>query len=508
MDPHNHNPPATTFGSRPIHASRREEEEARSKRIGIAQAAKTLMYTSAESLSGQCGEAFPHDPDFPQLRVASDRARMLELFRHRLRPVPGRTCQIEDCQPFRFRCRQSGGRCVLQFTLRVREPGTGRRWNQWVTGLVYAEKGKAERLWREMARVDQRREIPESWLTFEPVDFIPELQMLVQVFPCDRKLPNLCALMGGRLRDIEPLLLARLGPGQWQVDQRHIEPTRYRTELAAALKYTIQARDARVTRVQTTRCYLKVYRDGRGEGIFELLQSLAATTRDDYATVRPIAYLSELRTLVLEEAAGTPLSQHLLQGRDPAEVGRAVGRAAAAFNRDCLGNGRRQYRADQLDDLQRDSSLVQWACPPVRAAVRAIIGAVVASLEDVPPAPIHRDLKPDHIFLSGDRVIFIDLDSAVLGDPVRDAAHLFAHFLAGVGLEPLTSEQTRPAAAAFLETYFAQVPKPWRRRFPLQCAGALIEVASGIFRRQEPQWSQKVVAAVEEAEHVLSGGFN
>jgi len=29
-------------------------------------------------------------------------------------------------------------------------------------------------------------------------------------------------------------------------------------------------------------------------------------------------------------------------------------------------------------------------------------------------------LKTDHIFVSGDRVCFIDLDSVVLGDPVRD----------------------------------------------------------------------------------------
>src|SRR3989442_5007334 len=92
---------------------------------------------------------FPADPDFPQLAIASDPGRMLELFRRHLEPAAGKRCLIEDCVPLRFRCRQSTARCVLQYTLRLLEPGTGRRWEQGVTGLVYAQQGAAERLWRE-----------------------------------------------------------------------------------------------------------------------------------------------------------------------------------------------------------------------------------------------------------------------------------------------------------------------------------------------------------------------
>src|SRR5947207_11454455 len=168
-----------------------------------------------------CAEAFPADPDFPQLAIATDPARMLEVFRRHLKPVWGKAIHIQDCTPFRFRCRQSSLRCVLQYTLRVIDAGTGRQWDQWVTGLVYADKGEAERMWQEMRGGAARREIPESWLTFEPIDFIPELQMLVQAFPYDRKLPNLSRVMGGALVGIEALLLARLGPGQWRAENRN-----------------------------------------------------------------------------------------------------------------------------------------------------------------------------------------------------------------------------------------------------------------------------------------------
>ncbi len=218
----------------------------------------------------------------------------------------------------------------------------------------------------------------------------------------------------------------------------------------------------------------------------------------------PSPYLSELRTLVLEEVPGTALQEVLLQGSSPA---RAVARAVAAFNQEDPGIARPGSRADQIEDLELASRLVQWSCPEARAEVQAITAAVVRGLEDVPPAPIHGDLKPDHIFVAGDRVTFIDLDSAALGDPVRDPAHLFAYIAGRVGLDSLSPERARAAAAEFVEEYFRHVPQPWRRRFPLHGAGALIEVASGIFRRQDPEWRAKVTAVIAEAQRVLSGGF-
>ncbi|HEY6169574.1 MAG TPA: phosphotransferase, partial [Verrucomicrobiae bacterium] len=143
----------------------------------------------------------------------------------------------------------------------------------------------------------------------------------------------------------------------------------------------------------------------------------------------------------------------------------------------------------------------------LRTEARTITAAVLAGLGEVPPAPIHRDLKPDHIFFSGERVIFIDLDSVALGDPVRDPAHLFAHITARVGMDSMSHETAREAAAEFIREYFTHVPKSWRARLPLHCAGALIEVAAGIFKRQEPRWPEKVAACIEEAQRTLSRGF-
>ena len=456
----------------------------------------------------QWDSAFPEDTVFPQLKVASDPARMLDVFRAHLKPAAGRVLHIQDCVPFRFRCRQAASRCVLQYTLRVVEPTTGRSWDQWVTGVIYAESGEAERLWRELAAADPAHETPARWRTFEPVGFIPGLGMLVEVFPFDRKLTHLRRVMTDAWRAIEPLLLARLGPGGWRTEDRAIEPTRYRTELGAALRYTLRARRARALGAATVRCYLKVYRNDHGAATYNLLRALAdrAGNGRGYGAVAPLAYLPELRTLALEEAPGTPLQHLLVRGGDPTPVMRVVARAVAAFNQDDVGVTREHRRADQLDDVEEAAAIVQWACPDLASDVRALAAAVVADLDDAPPAPIHRDLKTDHVFLHGERVIFIDLDSVALGDPVRDPAHLFAHVASRVGLDTMPPQAARAAAVAFKEEYFGAVPAEWRRRFPLHAAGALLEVARGIFKRQEPRWPDKVRAAVEAAGREL--GWN
>ena len=461
------------------------------------------------------GPGFPFDPDFPQLPLATDPARMLEVFRSDLVPMPGRRVEIEDCVPFRFRCRQATSRCVLQYTLRLRERtataggGRERRWQQSVTGVVYARAGEAERQWRESRAAEPAREIPPEWLAFEPVGFIPELAMLVEVFPYDRKLRHLRLVMGGdggghRL----PAALERwlLADG-WEAERagRHIEPLRYRTELGAALRYTVAARRRGTARRTTRTCYLKVYRDERGADTWRVLERLSRPdARRPYDVVAPLVYLEELRTLAIAQAPGRPLLDLLLAGHDSATTVRPVARAVAAFNQDDRGIVTRAHtRADQLDEVRRAAALVTWACPATRDDVAAVLTALKGDLGDVSPAPLHRDLKADHVFLDGERVIFIDLDSAALGDPVRDPAHLWSYLMGGVGLDATPAARIRAAADAFVEEYFAHVPAAWRARFPLHCAGALVEVASGIFRRQEPAWRDKVITAVERAREAL-----
>jgi hypothetical protein len=447
------------------------------------------------------------DPSFPQLQVAGDPESMRGVFQKHLRPLNNKAYHVRDCRLSRVRYRR-GARCVLQYTLRLLEADTGSERIQWVTGVMYADD-KARRKWEKL-RVSYPKELSEIISTFEPFSFIPDLGMLVQVFPYDRRLPTLPLLIAEPLPELESPLLARFGPGNWRTEVWNVEPVRYRAGLGAALRLTVQGQDDATSRRIERRFYAKVYRDeGQGQQTHQVLRELwrqARANGEGFTVARPLAYLSGLRTLLQEEAPGTPLEEIILREREPTGAVRRVAQALAAFNQgDAPATTRRHLLADQVAVLERARRLLGWACPNLRLEVESIIEDVLAGLEEVPLRPTHRDLKPDHIFVDGERTIFIDLDSFAKADPVLDPAHLLARLAAMPALFPVPRERTRAVAREFAEEYFAHVPSTWQERLPFHYAGTLLKKAPGFFRRQVPDWPDKIATLLEEARASLAG---
>jgi hypothetical protein len=433
---------------------------------------------------------------------------MRGVFQRHLRPLNNKAYQVRDCRLSRIRYRR-GERCVLQYTLRLAEADTGSERIQWVTGVMYADD-KTRRKWEKL-RISYPKEISEIISPFEPFSFIPELGMLVQVFPYDHRLPTLPLLIAEPLPELKLPLLARFGPGTWRTDVWNVEPVRYRAGLGAALRLTVQGQDDATGRRIERRFYAKVYRDeGQGQQTHQVLRELwkqARTNGEGFTVVRPLAYLSGLRTLLQEEAPGTSLEEILLGDGDTTGTVRRVAQDLAAFNQgDAPPTTQPHLLADQVAVLERARRLLGWACPHLRVEVESIIEGVLAGLEEVPLRPTHRDLKPDHIFLDGERTIFIDLDSLAKADPVLDPAYLLARLAAMPALFPIPPERTRTAAWEFAEEYFSHVPGGWQERLPFHYAGTLLEVAHGFFRRQAPGWPDKIETLLEEARASLAGG--
>jgi Ser/Thr protein kinase RdoA (MazF antagonist) len=222
--------------------------------------------------------------------------------------------------------------------------------------------------------------------------------------------------------------------------------------------------------------------------------------------VRPLTYLSDLRALILEEAPGTPLDQILLGNSDTTAAVRRVAQALAAFNQgDAPATTQPHLLTDQAAVLERARRLLGWACPHLRLEVESIIEGVLGGLQEVELRPTHRDLKPDHIFVDGERTIFIDLDSLARADPVLDPAYLLARLAAMPALFPIPPERTRTAAREFAEEYFAHVPGGWYDRLPFHYAGALLKISFGLFGRQAPDWPDRIATLLEEARASLAG---
>ncbi|MBA3425748.1 MAG: hypothetical protein H0U04_14665, partial [Rubrobacter sp.] len=157
-------------------------------------------------------EPYAADPAFPGLEAAGDPVSMRQLFGEHLRPAGETAYTIRDCRLSRVRYRK-GARCVLQYVLTLSHPATGAERTQWVTGVMYTG-GKTRRKWEKLLK--SAPDVPGADPAFEPFAFVPELDMLVEVFPYDRRLPGLPLLMAGPSPDLEAPLLAHFGPG-WRI---------------------------------------------------------------------------------------------------------------------------------------------------------------------------------------------------------------------------------------------------------------------------------------------------
>lgn len=182
------------------------------------------------------------DPNLPQLEVARDPERMREVFQRHLRPVDEKAYKVHECRIVRMRYKRATS-CILEYTLRLKELDTGRELSQLVTGVIYAGD-RARSIWEQLRASDPERENPGAYRTFAPLSYIPDLDMLVQVFPYDNQLPALPLLWAGPPPELEPLLLARFGAGDWQTEAWNIEPVRYQAEARATLRLVMRAGDA------------------------------------------------------------------------------------------------------------------------------------------------------------------------------------------------------------------------------------------------------------------------
>lgn len=445
-------------------------------------------------------DILPLDVDLPGLQAAWDPTHMRNLFEGVLRPRGGARFDIVDCRLSGFRYRQ-GTRAIILYALRLRGEVGGPTVEQWITGTIYPGK-RAKRRYRRITTEVEQMSLPSS-LPFAPVDFVPELNMLVQLFPVDRYLPTLPALAAGPPPELEAKLLETFGPGRWQVKCRNVAPVRYRASFGATLRYTLEAQETVTGRRLSKSFYAKVYRDS-GMQTYKLLSSVAQQTASgDFDAVRPLVYLNDLRTVVLHAAPGKSLDLALLDGRPVAEASALVASALASMHQGNLQVDGYRSRDDVMHRVHRATTLIHWACPELGPALRDITAALDARLGEQPRHPAHLDAKPEHIFLDGDRVTLIDLDSCSLGDPVHDPASLVARLQALPHLSSMTEAAARVAAGALVDSYFDRVPTAWRTRLGPAYACAALKVALFFVQHQRAGWRVPTTTFVSRAGRAL-----
>jgi hypothetical protein len=442
--------------------------------------------------------------DFPHLRDATDAVRTREVFQRHLRFLDDGAARVVECQVFQTRFQRDHGRHMVQYVVRLSGPEEGRERKQWFTGIMYA--GGTSQAQKDSGMVG-REPADASAASLVPPYYLRELDMLVEVFPHDRWLPALPVLMEGPPPGAVAPLLESFGQGDWRVEAWGAEPVRYLAEMRATLRLTVRARDATTGEVRERRFYAKIYADEEGERTHEVLRSLwenAAAEDEGFTVGRPVVYLQDLRTLIQEEVNGRHLHNVLVRENGGAPLVRKVARALASLHLGELATSRRRLPQREARIMEKAGELLPLACPHLRTEIEEVVAAVTADLQAVPPAPTHCDFLPAHVMLDGDRLVLIDLDEFAGADPILDVARFLVPLATAPIRLPVPRERALPAAHAFVEEYFTHAPGAWRGRLPLHYTIAVLKMAVGFSRRQEPGHVGKVETLIKEARRYLS----
>jgi tRNA A-37 threonylcarbamoyl transferase component Bud32 len=443
------------------------------------------------------------------ISAAHDPETMRATLQRFLGGPDGESYRVQDCRIANKRHRD-GSRGTIEYELRLEDPATGHIWDQVVTGITFGGN-RTRRIWESIRQASATSAAQTSASAWKPFAYVPDLDLLLQVFPNDYRLPGLAHLMAGPPREFLPSLMREFGPGDWSVQTWDATTVQYRVDMRAILLVAVTAIDARSARTSERRFFAKVYRDRehgrRAHQAQGNLHDRASAIETHLVIAKPIAYRDDLRTLVTEAVPGKSLSKIIRRGKSAQDAVRSAARAVADFHQLDVTAPHRSV-ADEISRLQEARAFLASARPDLVQEVSRMVDAVAGGLESAPSALIHGDLKPDHMLIDGDHVALIDFDLIGRADPIIDIAHLLG-FLGKPQVRNRSRGEGTDVAQLFLDEYFTHVPDSWRSRLPLHHASTSIHKAVGLCRRHGGDEHGRVEDVLREGqaflEHDASG---
>src|SRR5829696_960476 len=138
--------------------------------------------------------------------AAHDPEQMRVILQRHLQASEQVSIRVQECRITNTR-RRDGLRGATQYELRLEDACTGRVWNQIVTGITFGGD-RTHRVWQSISQTTADRTEVNSDSALPNFAYVPELDLLLQVFPHDLRLPALAGLMAGPPPELTPVLRA------------------------------------------------------------------------------------------------------------------------------------------------------------------------------------------------------------------------------------------------------------------------------------------------------------
>jgi len=281
----------------------------------------------------------------------------------------------------------------------------------------------------------------------------------------------------------------------WGVAAQEVTAVRYEPEGRATLRFSRYLGEQAAEHL-----YAKTFSDGRGEAIHRRFVYFWDLAQDDPlapTVAEPLAYDPATRALWQPHAAGSPLSQWLVEGSYRESL---VGRVAYAWAQVHtaplhLAGPVPRDRAYCIAEVQRRRNKIARAVPELAERATRVAEAIEAAsglLPEPPAALIHGDCHPDQMWVDGERVVLFDFDEFALGDPMEDLAE-FVTKLGPLGVDARF-------ATTMLGDYAQLAPEHFNlHRLQWHMAVRQLIQASRAYVYQVPDWGSEMDRRLERA---------
>lgn len=396
------------------------------------------------------------DPCFPQMDRASDVVYMRELLQQTLFSNPddgsAEFFLIELCQIANKR-HKPGRSFVLSYRLIVRDDENDERFEQIVSARLCKTGQGLQEL--DSERKAYRKKMDED----SAVLYLHQLEMLLWLFPEDRKLVHLSKIMNrGLLKSHLDGMLPLLNVGRSsQLLDVYPEVLHHLPERSCMIRYRLTIRDPDTDQEIVKIIYGKNYRDDRGSEVYANMKQLARQLPN---CARPLQYDDPFRTLWQSHLPGTPLVWSDLESLKTQELLAKMAECLARFQ-SCQLNTSLHYGLKEIDEQFRDTvkacrivehnlsvQISQWIDQLI--SIRSDMGFV---RDEVNETPIHQDLKLGNFLVDKTDIYLIDLDSVCLGDPLADIGSLVANIYRNGLQEGRKSSDIDAMVGSFLKAY-------------------------------------------------------
>ena len=349
------------------------------------------------------------------------------------------------------------------------------------------------------------------------IALVPEMSMLMRLFPCDPVLTglNVATNVSGMLA----LLRAHLPHREdgCRPSALGYEVVHYKPERLCTLRYTVQLTDPahRLTRVSDV--YGKVYCDDRWKSSTEFQTAMwraASASGNVWRTARPIASVPEDKFVLQEAVGGRPfrrvfdeLTQENASEAELIQAERhlaAVACAVRSMQRTSLRLGSSLDFSTLWANQAKNLPYLEYAHPKLARELTRLRTAI-ARLEGTfcrqPLGPAHGDFAYANVLLEDEVVGVIDFDKGGQAEPAYDPAYFLTH-LSSFGIRhPKRLRHVSRLCEAFRNTYLALAPDVPPHRLALYEALDLAAYVLRNFKKQshQPNWLPWAEAQIEYA---------